>query len=144
MMKKAASIGFWVMLISTTCFGQMSYQGISPGISLRSDVSKAFGQPLTAVSETLLQYTPPREDPGVDKLYVQYRKGTQIVERLETLLLRPLSRAQLVKQFGLPQQADAKKTDANGRLQEFFGPRLLVVTYLSSDPASGVSRLGYL
>jgi hypothetical protein len=121
--------------------GQSSFQGLTPGVSTRSNVTKALGQPVSEVSPTLSEYAPPQ---GIAKVYVQYRKESQVVERIEVLLLKPILRSALLRQFNLPDQAVVQKTDKQRRLLEYFGgPAFLVLTYASTDASSGVTRIGY-
>jgi hypothetical protein len=128
------------MLSSAFCFAQSSFQEITPGSSTRADVAKVFGRPVRSISPTIVEYAPPQ---GVAKVEVEYRNGSEIVERIEVYFLKPLSRPALVQQFGLPQAAD-KKANAGGALVEYFGgASLLALTYASTEPSSGISHIGY-
>ena len=141
MTKNILSIIFWVLPVCTTCFGQSSFQEVTPGASTRNDVARALGQPVRTISTTLFEYKPPA---GIAKIEAEYRAGSAIVERLEVYFVRPVSRPAMIKQFNLPQQADARKTDAEGKLVEYFGgSSLLALVYASADAASGVSHIGY-
>lgn len=90
----------FLLVISTTCFGQSSFQKIMPGASTRSDVASVFGQPVLTISTTLFEYNPPA---GIAKVFAEYRGGSAVVERFEVLFVRPVSRPALIKQFSLPQ-----------------------------------------
>lgn len=71
--------------------GQTSFKGLTPGKSTRAEVERVLGQPVNKVSETLVEYAAPRDpDPAHYKvkvrLYVQYRKGSPVVERIAILV----------------------------------------------------------
>jgi|GEM_PF-4575012 len=130
-----------LLLSATACFGQSSFQEITPGTSTRSDVARVFGQPLRTISASRFEYKAPD---GIAKLEIEYGAGSSVVERLEVYFVRPVSRAALIKKFNLPQQADKKKTSAEQKLVEYFGgSSLLALTYESGDVSSGVSQMGY-
>jgi len=71
-----------VSLISGACFGQTSFQGVTPGKSTKTDVQQVLGLPTNKISETLIQY---KGQQGAEKIFVQYRdnSATAIVERIE-------------------------------------------------------------
>lgn len=141
MLNKTVGILFWLALIGEACFGQSSFQEVTPGTSTRNDVARVLGQPVRTISTTLFEYNPPA---GIAKVAVGYSAGSSLVERLEVYFVRPVSRPAMIKRFNLPQQADARKTDAEGKLVEYFGgSSLLALTYASADAASGVSHIGY-
>lgn len=141
MKNKMLCIIIFLLLISTSSFGQSSFQGITPGTSTRDDAARVLGQPVRTVSATRFEYRPPA---GIARVEVEFGAGSSVVERLEVYFLKPISRSALIKQLGLSQQADARKTDAEGSLIEYFGgSSLLGLTYASGDVGSGVSRIGY-
>ena len=134
---------FTLFLLSfcATCLGQTSFQGLTPGASTRGEVSKALGQPVRALSDTLLEYSPPA---GIGKVLVSYRGGSSLVERVEVYFLKPISRGALLQKLNAPQRADAKTMNAEGQLVEYFGGQsTLALTYQSSDAGSGVTHVGY-
>lgn len=69
-----------VFLVCATCFSQSSYKGLTPGKSARADVERVLGKPVKKLSETLIEY---RAQPLTSKVYVQYRKGSDVIERIE-------------------------------------------------------------
>jgi tetratricopeptide (TPR) repeat protein len=141
MITRTASIVFLALLACIACHGQSSFQGLTSGKSTRANVERVLGQPVRKVSETLSEYTPLA---GTGKVYVQYRQKSQVVERMEVLLLKPILRSALMRDFKLPQQSSARKTDAKGRLVEYFGgSALLVLTYATADESGGVTNIGY-
>src|SRR5262249_5030061 len=140
-------IAVWTAFVCATGLGQTSFQGLSPGSSTRSDVERILGQPVRTVpvtnvtNATLFEYKPPA---GIAKVEVGYKAGSSAVERIRVHFLKPIARAALLRKFDLPQQADARRADPEGKLVEFFGGQaLLVMTYAASDIDSGVSRIAY-
>jgi hypothetical protein len=72
----------FLFLACATCFGQTSYKGLTPGTSTRAEAERVLGQPVKNVSETLSEYRP---QPLTSKIYVQYRKSSPVIERIEFL-----------------------------------------------------------
>jgi hypothetical protein len=75
-----------VLLSWTTCFGQTSFQGLTPGKSTRADAERSLGQPIKELSKTLIEYKSPE---AAARLYVQYsdESPAAIVERIELACL---------------------------------------------------------
>jgi len=72
------------------------------------------------------------------------KQDSDVVDEIEIDLPKPISRAALIKKFGLPQQPDLKKTFDDGSLEEFFGGEaLLILIYESAGTDSGVKRICY-
>ena len=69
-----------VLLACGVCFGQSSYKGLTPGKSTRTEAERVLGQPVNNVSATLSEYRP---QPLTSKIYVQYRKNSPVIERIE-------------------------------------------------------------
>src|SRR5205807_6716402 len=66
----------------------------------RTDAERVFGRPVKNVSETLVEY---RAQPLTSKVYVQYRKDSQVVERIEVLCKLEKSRcSDFLAQLHLP------------------------------------------
>lgn len=80
-MWKTPGVAF-LLLHSVASFGQSSYKGLTPGKSTRVDVERVLGRPVNKVSETLIEYRP---QPLTGKIYVQYRRSSPVVERIEFL-----------------------------------------------------------
>lgn len=72
----------FAIIVSAPCFAQSSYKGLTPGTSTRAEAERVLGQPVKNVSATLAEYRP---QPLTSKIYVQYRKGTPVIERIEFL-----------------------------------------------------------
>src|SRR5947207_7610311 len=141
MKNKRMLLTFFLLAACADCFGQSSFQEITPGASIRKDVEKVFGQPVRTISAARFEYKAPA---GIAKVEVEYGSGSSLIERVDVYFLKPISRSALIQKFSLPQQPNAKTTDAEGKLVEYFGGRvLLALTYATSEANSGVSGMGY-
>lgn len=96
-------------------------------------MSGALGAPVRDVSETLSEYRV-SDTPG--KIYVQYRKGSTTIERIEVLPATRVGRSEILRLLELPDAASSSKANAKGRLEEYFD--------LSDNGVQGVGeyRLG--
>jgi|GEM_PF-6248530 len=140
-MTKMLVTNFWVLAICAAGFGQSAFQDITPGASTRNDVERVLGQPVRSRGASAFEYKAPD---GIARLEVEYRAGSAIVERIEVYFLRPISRAALVQKYSVPQRADAKKANAEGKPVECFGgSALLSFTYATAEESGGVASLGY-
>jgi hypothetical protein len=77
------------LLLFVTCtssVAQTSYKGLVPGKSRKAEVERVLGQPVKQLSETLAEYRP---QPLSGRIYVQYRRGSAVVERIEFLCRLP-------------------------------------------------------
>lgn len=100
-MKKIFTATTFLLFACATTFGQISFMGLTPGKSTRTDVQQVLGLPKTKVSETLTEYKAPSDkkkyvredllwstaDGGLLKIYVQYRDGSAaaVTERIELI-----------------------------------------------------------
>jgi tetratricopeptide (TPR) repeat protein len=122
-------------------FGQSSYKGLKPGQSSRAEVERVLGSPVNQISETLIEYGPQR---NAKRVYVQYSADSRVAERIEWELSSPASRADVIRDLRLPQQAKIAKRNAKGRLEEYFrAPALIVLTYAEAEVESGVARVAH-
>ena len=144
MTHRTSIIILFVLLGCAACFGQTAYDGLMPGRSTRADVERVLGQPIRRISETLLEYPPPavwRQQ--VSQIFIQYRKNSFIIERIEILTLNAMDRATIIAGLRLPPQPIGRRINARGVLEEYFGaPAFFVSTYVGSESASGVARTG--
>ncbi len=163
-MDKRLTAAILLLLACLICFGQASYQGLTPGQSTRSDVERLLGQPVNKVSETLHEFGPKW---SARKIYVQYRKGSAVVERIEVLLAEPvkpadarmyftfasppgdpfggnsLYRSESLRSAALSAQPVATRT-RKGRLEEYFGELYyMVLTHEGEEASSHVNQIGY-
>jgi len=140
-MRKTLSTMLWMTIVYGACIAQSKYKNeLQPGVSTRSEAIRVLGRPMRTLSATLFEYTPPA---GAEKLLVEYRRGSEVIERIESHFIDPVSRDAMIAALKLPQQADARKTNAQGKLVEYFGQDALVLTYSSAEARSGVKVLGY-
>ncbi|MGQ0762034.1 MAG: hypothetical protein ACT4OT_08460 [Acidobacteriota bacterium] len=82
MLLRTSCIILFVLLTCAAGFAQSTYKGLTPGTSTRSEAERVLGQPVKNVSETLSEYRP---QPLTSKIYVQYRKRSPVIERIEFL-----------------------------------------------------------
>lgn len=145
-MNKTARIIIFLLLPCATCYGQTSYKGLTPGKSTRADVQRVLGLPIRKISETLLEYRP---QPLTGKIFVQYRQGSPVVERIEMLCrLQTSTCEELIESLNLqiPKEPDLGKTD-DSKWKFLYGSPLFIVT--SGDMADvatenlPVSRLAF-
>lgn len=130
-MWKTFGIALLLLMSGATCFAQTSYKGLTPGKSTRAEAERVLGRPVKAVSGTLIEYRP---QPLTDKIYVQYRVGSQVVERIEILCHTETSTCDdLIKSLNLrlPEEPDAVKlsTPEDDRWKHLYGlPRFIVTS----------------
>ena len=108
------------------CFGQSSYKGLTPGKSTRAEAERVLGQPIKKVSETLIEYRP---QPLTSKVYVQYRKDSPVIERIEVFCrLESSTCDDLIKSLNLhlPQEPNSGKADEQ-KWKALYGSPLFVV-----------------
>jgi len=140
-MSKMLSAMLWMTIIYALCIPQSKYKNeLQPGVSTRRDAIRVLGQPIRTLSTTLFEYTPPA---GAEKLIVEYRRGSDVIERIESHFIDSFSRDAMIAALKLPQQADVRKTNAQGKLVEYFREDAIVLTYSSAEARSGVKSLGY-
>ena len=137
---RALGVVLTILLWSAVCFAQASYSGLTPGVSRRADSERVLGNPIRAISETLIEY-PARGK--ILKTYVQYAKsGT--VDRIEILFSAVQQADQIFRELALtPEPPATSKVNQKGKLEEYYSGSLFVLTYKSSDRNSGVDRMGY-
>jgi hypothetical protein len=129
----------FVLLSCAACFAQMSFNGLTPGRSTKADVERTLGQPVRELSETLSEY---KSDKETGQIFVQYRKGSFVVERIEAVYPETNARAIVLRSLNLSSPS-ALRTNSKGRLEEYFSQASVVITHAGADAASGVSRVGY-
>ena len=140
-MKRPLNALLSILLAVNLCLGQTAFMQLTPGKSSRTDATQALGQPVTKVSETLFEYRP--RETG-QKLYIQYRSESELIDRVEVVFENAMQRTALASLIGLGPKADATKWDTKGRLEEYFGTtRMVVLTHEGPDVASPFIRMGY-
>lgn len=139
MMNRAPIIILLVLLSCVQCFGQSSFKELQPGRSTRAEVEKVLGPPLNEVSPTLLEY---KSDKESEKIFVQYRRDSSVVERIEAVYLEAIDRSAVERSLNL-RQPSASQTNARGKLEEYFPTADVVLTYAGAEITGGVSRVGY-
>lgn len=159
MAKRIRCLTFFLAVVSLTAFGQDSwnrpewYGKLVPGQSTKIEVDALLGQPLNNISETLLEYKPLYS--GDHQLYVQYHKGSHVVDRIEMVFSQPLSRDAAMRNhlvnlsrgsmFAGQDTSAVKATttliNSKGRLEEYLSSDYVVMTHESKSLTSNVIRL---
>lgn len=117
-----------------------TYKGLQPGKSTRADVERTLGQPVRAVSATVFEY---QLSDGPGSVLVEFRSG-EVVERIERVFPKPISRSALLRSLGLPDTPEEQGTNRDGKLVEYFGDvKSLALTYAGAEARSGVMSVGY-
>jgi hypothetical protein len=130
---------FCLLLTCAACVGQSSYKGLTPGTSTRADVERALGEPTNKLTDRLLEY-----EEGGQQIYVQYSKESPTAIRILVTYSPPSTRSDVLHRQGLPQVADARRTNKQGALEEYFGsPSYIVLTY-DENSKTEVTQVGYL
>jgi hypothetical protein len=84
-----------LLLSGAACFGQSTFEGLTPGRSTRAEAERVLGRPVKRVSETLVEYAPRQlklihaeVTLNSGKIYVQYSDASPaaVVERIELIL----------------------------------------------------------
>lgn len=139
-MRRVSTAAFILFLCGIT-YGQSSFQGLTPGVSKKTEVDRTLGNPVRSISATAYAYQP---SDGIAGVEVEYDTTLSVVERIEVSFLKPITRSALIQKFELSQALEASKTNSEGKLTEYYGSSFVVLTFASSDQTSGVSRIGYL
>ena len=148
----------FILLACANGFGQTSYVGITPGESTRAEAEAVLGQPLRAVSKTLIEYKSPEK---AGKVYVQYgdESAAARVERVELVCERRQNEPSpcwgllldMEKRLTLPHDGyimDAKIMTSNAlyptkRITYYGGPLFVVSTDFTKTNTDYEYRLGF-
>ena len=118
-MHRTSLIILFVLLSCAPCLGQSSFRGLTPGKSTRAEVARALGQPLPKVSLTLSEY---KSNKKTEQIFVQYRRDSEVVERIEVPYSERVERAVVLRLLNLPSQPTTSQANSKGRLKEYFAP----------------------
>lgn len=133
-----------VLLSGATSFAQTSFQGLTPGVSTRADAERVLGQPVNKLSETLIEY---RARPLTSKVFVQYRKDSPVIERVEVLCqLDSSTCADFMKSAGLSLPGNPNMRSYSGDKWKFLygAPRFMVESgYIGAGTIESTSRLAF-
>ena len=152
MMHRTLIIILFVVLSYVTCFGQRSFKGLTPGQSTKDDVEKVLGQPINKLSETLYEYQPLEYNdvyntkPRTAKIFVQYSKGSFVMDRIEWVSPSPefyLDNADFLRVINL-NLPDWDKTivAVKDKWVTYYAGSYSVVT-TSCPGGSGLCRIAY-
>lgn len=123
-----------------TCLGQSSFRGLTPGKSTRVNVQNLLGPPVRQLSETLSEY---KSNQGTEQIFVQYLRESDEIARIEVTFAYAIERSAALGSANLPSRSTAWQINSKNRLEEYFSPAFVVLTYLGADVSTGVTRIGY-
>lgn len=116
------TVALLLSLNYTFSLGQTAYKGIVPGTSRRVEVERILSSPVKQVSETLVEYGP---QPLSGRIYVQYRPGSTVVERIEFICrLEDSSCDDFLRSLNIRFSDDGAATgpeDEKGRYVVYYG-----------------------
>jgi hypothetical protein len=139
MARRILPIVLFILLSSVAGFGQSSYKGLTPGKSTRAEVERVLGLPVKKISETLIEYRP---QPLTKRVYVQYREGAPIVERIEVLYqLQNSTCEDFIKSLNLrlPEGVSSSRTEGD-KTNTYYGQPFFIVTY---EDGKDTTRLAF-
>ena len=119
---------------------QTSYKGVVPGTTTRSQVEHAFGLAVKEVRSTLSEY---EASDIAGKIYVQFRSGASVVERVEVIYQDPSDRSKVAGSLKLPSRSTASQVNSKGKREEYYAVACIVLTFAGESLDDGVSRVGY-
>lgn len=140
MLTKAFLLTAFLMFSSMQLLAQTSYKGVLPGSTTRAQVEHAFGQAVKEVSSTLSEY---EASDVAGKIYVQFRSGANVVERVEVIYQDPNDRSKVAGPLKLPSSPTASQVNLKGKREEYYAAACIVLTFAGESVADGVSRVGY-
>jgi hypothetical protein len=130
-------IVLFFLLTANVGYGQTTVKGLTPGKSTKTEVERVFGQPVNKVSETLIEYRP---QPLTGKIFVQYREGSPVVERIEFICRSANSNcSDFLKNISLrlPDTNESAKVPADGssKIVVYYAPPLYLATTIDEEDA---------
>jgi hypothetical protein len=140
MLTKVFLTTVFILVSSTPLLAQTSFKGILPGSTTRSQVEHAFGLAVKEVSATLSEY---EATDVAGKIYVQFRSGADVVERVEVIYQEPIDRSKVAVSLKLPSRPTASQVNSKGKREEYYAAACIVLTFAGENVEEGVSRVGY-
>jgi len=164
MRNKLLCVFLFILPLALKCFGECTYQGLTPGKSTRKDAESVLGQPVNKVSETVHEFGPKW---SAKKIFVRYGKVSNVVHQIEVFLAEPVNPSDARMYFNFDSSADdpfggnsprhsetlkstvlsarpAFTRTNKGKLQEYFGEQFYaVLTHAANDANSRVSQIGF-
>jgi hypothetical protein len=140
MLSKVFLTTVFILVSSVPLLAQTSYKGVLPGITSRAQVEHAFGQAVKEVSSTLSEY---EASDVAGKIYVQFRSGANVVERVELIYQDPNDRSEVAGPLKLPSRPTASQVNSKGKREEYYAAACIVLTFAGKSVEDGVSRVGY-
>jgi hypothetical protein len=135
----------FVFVTYTSAVAQTPYKGLVPGKSRRAEVERVLGRPVKQLSETLVEYRP---QPLSGRIYVQYRQGSAVVERIEFVCRLPDSDCDdfvASLNLRLPEGAsEVSQQYEKGKYVVYYAsPHFVAETYDGGDGAPVSARVAF-
>jgi hypothetical protein len=92
------------------------------------------------LSETLSEY---KSNQGTEQIFVQYLRDSDEIARIEVTFAYAIERSAALGSANLPLRPTAWQINSKNRLEEYFSPAFVVLTYMGADVSTGVTRIGY-
>lgn len=130
------------------------FKGLVPGKSTNADVERVLGQPVVKVSDTLYEYASENvRYRSCAKVFVQFRKQSAVVERIEAICESNSNCLELMVQafeavsrrFPAPEATiiESKGTDKERQLEYFGKPYYAVHTVILNNGSPVSCRMGF-
>ncbi len=114
----------FLFLAGQVCAGE--YDGITPGVSTKTDADKAFGSPVKVSAQgKQLDYSTAGHD--LARLSVVLAPGTDVVRKIHLVFQKPYAKTQVKEWFRLKEQPDATEEVQGHRVEFFEGPGVKIV-----------------
>src|SRR5882762_1399146 len=109
-------IAFFILVACTTCHGQSSLKGLTPGKSTRTNVENLLGRPVRQLSETLSEY---KSNQGTEQIFVQYLRDSDEIARIEVTFAYAIERSAALGSASLPGRSTGWQINSKNRLEEY-------------------------
>jgi hypothetical protein len=139
-MRNLLLIGFVTVMSGISGLGQSAFNGLTPGKSTRANVENLMGPPVRQLSETLSEY---KSSQRTEQVFVQYVPDSDEIARIELTYAYAIKRSAALGSANLPARSTGWQINSKNRLEEYFSPAFVVLTYMGADVSTGVTRIGY-
>jgi hypothetical protein len=140
-MRKVGTAAVFLLLHAVTGFASTPYLGLDPGWAKQVDVAKVLGEPQLKIADVLHEHKP---QDGTGAIFVEYRLGSDVVDRIEVKLKSPTDRAAIIEAMRLSPSPVASSVGSSGALVEYFGEGTAIgLTYAAGQNTSGVTSISY-
>ena len=131
-----------ILFVCVEASAQVSFQGLTPGVSTRADAEQALGRDIDTEYRTTYLYKPPA---GLKKIKIDFptEDKNAVIEAIHVQLEKPVSRGALVRKFELPEKSDIQLFTSDDKLMELFGGAFIYFYYFAHDASSGIESIVY-